>query len=85
MVDEAHETLSGPATQEILQRAWHEYHDAQCEWLAWLSVAQLYRLRKSGTYRHRRVACAFCLWQSIVQLANSKLNRSLFLTKSLSE
>jgi transposase InsO family protein len=55
-VDEAHETLSGPATQKILQRAWHEYHDAQCARLARLSVAQLYRLRKSGTYRHRRVA-----------------------------
>ncbi len=55
-VDEAHETLSGPATQKILQRAWHEYHDAQCERLARLSMAQLYRLRKSGTYRHRRVA-----------------------------
>jgi transposase InsO family protein len=55
-VDEAHETLSGPATQKILQRAWHEYHDAQCERLARLSVAQLYRLRKSRTYRHRRVA-----------------------------
>src|SRR6202790_361988 len=55
-VDEAHETLSGPATKKILQRAWHEYHDVQCERLARLSVAQLYRLRKSGTYRHRRVA-----------------------------
>ena len=55
-VDEAHETLSGPATQKILQRAWHEFQDAQCERLARLSVAQLYRLRKSGTYRHRRVA-----------------------------
>jgi transposase InsO family protein len=55
-VDEAHETLSGPATQKILQRAWHEYHDAQCQRLAWLSVAQLYRLRKSRTYRHRRVS-----------------------------
>src|SRR5579863_1106288 len=55
-VDQAHETLSGPATQKILQRAWHEFHDAQCERLARLSVAQLYRLRKSGTYRHRRVA-----------------------------
>src|ERR1700737_3005017 len=54
-VDEAHETLSGPATQKILQRAWHEYHDVQCERLARLSVAQLYRLRKSGTYRQRRV------------------------------
>lgn len=55
-VDEAHETLSGPATQKILQRAWHEFQDARCERLARLSGAHLYRLRKSGTYRHRRVA-----------------------------
>ena len=55
-VDEAHETLSGPATQKILQRAWYEFHDPQYERLARLSVAQLYRLRKSRTYRHRRVA-----------------------------
>jgi transposase len=55
-VDEAHETLSGPATQKILQRELHEFHDARYERLARLSAAQLYRLRKSGTYRHRRVA-----------------------------
>jgi hypothetical protein len=54
-LDEAHETLSGPATQKILQREWHEFHDAQFERLAGLSVAQLYRLRKTGTYRHQRV------------------------------
>ena len=55
-VDEAHETLSGPATQKILQRELHEFHDARYERLAQLSVAQLYRLRKSRTYRQRRVA-----------------------------
>ena len=55
-VDEAHETLSGPATQKILQREWHEFHDARYERLARLSVAQLYRLRKSRTYRQRRIA-----------------------------
>jgi transposase InsO family protein len=55
-VDEAHETLSGPATQKILQRELHEFHDARYERLARLSVAQLYRLRKSRTYRQRRVA-----------------------------
>jgi transposase InsO family protein len=54
-VDEAHETLSGPATQKILQRALHEFDDARYERLAQLSVAQLYRLRKSRTYRQRRV------------------------------
>src|ERR1700733_2382683 len=31
VVDEAHETLSGPATQKILQRAWHEYHEVPYE------------------------------------------------------
>lgn len=55
-VDEAHETLSGPATQKILQRELYEFHDARYERLARLSVAQLYRLRKSRTYRQRRVA-----------------------------
>jgi hypothetical protein len=54
-VDEAHETLSGPATRKILEREWHEFHDARYERLAQLSVAQLYRLRKSRTYRQRRV------------------------------
>lgn len=55
-VDEAHETLSGPATQKILQRGWHEFHDSRYERLWRLSVAQLYRLRKSRAYRQRRVA-----------------------------
>jgi transposase InsO family protein len=55
-VDEAHETLSGPATRKILEREWHEFHDARYQRLASLSVAQLYRLRKSRGYRVRRVA-----------------------------
>ncbi|HUS07907.1 MAG TPA: hypothetical protein VMZ52_16510 [Bryobacteraceae bacterium] len=55
-VDEAHETLSGPATQKILERELHEFHDRQYERLAALSVAHLYRLRKTQTYRKRRVA-----------------------------
>jgi transposase InsO family protein len=55
-VDEAHETLSGPATQKILQRELYDFHDNRYERLAQLSVAQLYRLRKSWTYRQRRVA-----------------------------
>ena len=28
-VDEAHETLSGPATRKILEREFHEFHDAR--------------------------------------------------------
>jgi hypothetical protein len=56
VVEEAHETLSGPATQKILVRELHEFHDARYQRLARLSVAQLYRLRKRQAYRHRRVA-----------------------------
>jgi IS30 family transposase len=55
-VDEAHQTLSGPATQKILQRAYYDFHEPQFQRLANLSVAQLYRLRQSHTYRKRRGA-----------------------------
>jgi transposase InsO family protein len=55
-VDEAHETLSGPATQKILYREFHEFGDRRYERLARLSCAQLYRLRASRTYRQRRIA-----------------------------
>lgn len=54
-VDEAHETLSGPATQKILYREYYEYGDHQYERLADISVAHLYNLRKSRAYRQRRV------------------------------
>jgi|SRR5450432_1233721 transposase InsO family protein len=55
VVDEAHETLSGPATQKILYREFHEYGQSEYKRLAHLSVAHLYNLRKTGTYRKRRV------------------------------
>ncbi len=54
-VDEAHETLSGPATQKILYREFHEFGESSYERLARLSVAHLYNLRQTGTYRKRRV------------------------------
>jgi transposase InsO family protein len=54
-VDEAHETLSGPATQKILQREFHDFGKPQYERLAQISVAHLYRLRKNRTYRQHRV------------------------------
>lgn len=54
-VDEAHETLSGPATQKILQREFHDYGDARYERLAAISVAHIYNLRQSRAYRQRRV------------------------------
>src|SRR5215475_972142 len=55
-VDSAHATLSGPATQKILYRACHDFGEQKYERLARLSVAQLYRLRKSRRYRELRVA-----------------------------
>jgi transposase InsO family protein len=55
-VDAAHETLSGPATQKILYRAYHEFGEQPYQRLARVSVAQLYRLRKSRRYREQRVA-----------------------------
>ena len=50
-VDEAHGVMSGPATRKLLQRARYDFQEPGYERLAELSVAQLYRLRKSSTYR----------------------------------
>src|SRR5439155_10343792 len=55
LVDEAHETLSGPATHKLLQRAYYDFQDAAYQRLAELSVAHLYRLRQSQGYRQRRM------------------------------
>ena len=54
-VDEAHGTLSGPATQKILQRAFYDFSDPHYQRLARLSVAQLYRLRRTRRYHERHV------------------------------
>jgi transposase InsO family protein len=56
-VDEAHDTLSGPATQKILEREYHDFKDRRFANLARISVAHLYRLRKRRAYRQRRVIC----------------------------
>ena len=55
-VDEAHEVLSGPATQKILQRAYYDFQEPAYQRLAEVSVAQLYRLRQSRSYREQRIA-----------------------------
>lgn len=52
-VDEAHGTLSGPATRKLLERACYDFGDAAYRRIAQVSVAQLYRLRKSRAYRER--------------------------------
>ena len=54
-VDEAHETLSGPATQKILQRQFYDYGEQAYRRLAGISVAQIYRLRKKASYRKQRL------------------------------
>ena len=54
-LDEAHETLSGPATRKVLYREFYDFHDSRYARLAHISVAHLYRLRHSRTYRERRV------------------------------
>lgn len=54
-VDEAHETLSGPATQKLLQRAYYDFGDPRFANLAGISVAHLYRLRATRSYRQQRV------------------------------
>ncbi len=54
-MDEAHETLSGPATRQILHREYHEFGHAGYQRLAGISVAHLYNLRRTAIYRKRRV------------------------------
>jgi len=54
-VDEAHETLSGPATRRILEREFELYGKQEYTRLAGISVAHLYNLRKSQRYRERRL------------------------------
>ena len=54
-VDEAHDTLSGPATKKLCQRACYNFNDTRYQRLAGISVAHLYRLRGSRAYRERRI------------------------------
>lgn len=54
-VDEAHETLSGPATKRILEREFQEFGHSEYERLATISVAHLYNLRKQRHYRECRL------------------------------
>jgi len=54
-VDEAHETLSGPATRRILQREYQNYGKPEYQRLASISVAHLYNLRHHQRYRERRL------------------------------
>jgi hypothetical protein len=55
-VDQAHGTLSGPATRRILQREFNEYHIEAYQRLAAISSAQIYRFRKTAEYRKRHTS-----------------------------
>lgn len=52
-MDEAHDTISGPATRKILEREFGEHSRREYERLAGISVAHLYRLRKRKSFRTR--------------------------------
>lgn len=54
-VDEAHETLSGPATRKILEREFEHYGDGRYQRLAGISAAHIYNLRQSRRYRDKRI------------------------------
>jgi transposase InsO family protein len=54
-VDEAHETLSGPATRHILKREFQQYGNQEYARLARISVGHLYNLRHSRCYREQRL------------------------------
>jgi transposase InsO family protein len=54
-VDEAHETLSGPATRRILEREYQQYGKQEYSRLASISVSHIYNLRRERGYRQRRL------------------------------
>jgi transposase len=53
-VDEAHESLSGPATRRILEREFHVHGKAEFERLAAISNGHRYNLRRHRRYRRGR-------------------------------
>lgn len=50
-VDQAHLTLSGPATRLILEREYRRFGKEEYKRLSEISVGHLYNLRKTSTYR----------------------------------
>jgi hypothetical protein len=53
-VDTWHDTLSGPATKKLCERALERFGDKRFERLARISVSHLYNLRGSKAYRKKR-------------------------------
>jgi transposase InsO family protein/transposase len=52
--DELHGWLSGPATKKILEREYEYYGDERYKKLSCISVAQIYNLRHSRSYKAKR-------------------------------
>lgn len=52
--DEAHDTLSGPATKKLFERANHVFKQSEYETLSKISIAHVYNLRKSTFYTRQR-------------------------------
>jgi len=52
--DECHQTLSGPATKKLFERAYQVFGDPAYERLAGISVSHVYNLRASTSYQQRR-------------------------------
>jgi transposase InsO family protein len=53
-LDERHNTLSGPATKKLCERALTIFKQTQYQRLAGISVAHLYNLRKAKSYLRQR-------------------------------
>lgn len=53
--DEHHSTLSGAATKKLFERAYLVFGDVAYKRLATISVSHIYNLRKSITYKRKRV------------------------------
>jgi transposase InsO family protein len=53
-LDERHNTLSGPATKKLCERAFTIFKQTQYQRLAGISVGHLYNLRKSKSYLRQR-------------------------------
>lgn len=53
LTDNAHARMSGPATKRILERAYVVYVDKRFARLQGISVAHIYRLRRSRVYQER--------------------------------
>jgi transposase InsO family protein len=53
-LDERHNTLSGPATKKLCERAYAIFKQTQYQRLAGISVAHVYNLRKSKPYLRQR-------------------------------